>query len=68
MAIVKATEINGAGNYPSTRLRQKERKILEIAEQYSVGDSADWATTDPTTITEALDRLAAAVKDSSTSI
>lgn len=35
MAIVKATELANAGNYPSNRLSQGDRKVLEVAEQLS---------------------------------
>jgi hypothetical protein len=31
MALDSATEIAGAGNYPTARLRQRERKVLELA-------------------------------------
>jgi len=60
MALVKSAEISGAGSYPSARLRQRERKVLETAESYVAAVGADWASTDPATITAAIDRLAAA--------
>ena len=63
MAINKSTEIAGAGNYPSTRLRQRERKILEVAETLTDAVGADWASTDPTTLVAAINRLAASYKD-----
>jgi hypothetical protein len=58
MTITKATEILNAPDYPSRRLRDRERKVVEVAEQYAPGVTADWATT-PTTISNALDQLAA---------
>lgn len=59
MAIVKATEIAGAGDYPANRLNQRERKVLETAEQYDPAVDGNWASV-PTTLSGALDALAAA--------
>lgn len=56
--INKQTEIAGAWNYPENRLNQRERKVLEVGNQYDPATPADWATA-PTNIDEALDALAA---------
>jgi hypothetical protein len=58
MSIVKATELAGAGDYPANRLNQRERKVLQVAEQYAPAASSDWATA-PDSIGDALDALAA---------
>lgn len=58
MAIVKTTEIAGAGNYPANRLNQRERKVLEVGNQYAPAVEANWATA-PDNIDDALDSLAA---------
>lgn len=56
--IVKATELAGAGSYPANRLNQRERKVLQTAEEYAAASAANWGGTAPTTITSALDALA----------
>lgn len=58
MAITKATEIAGAPDYPSRRLRDRERKVVQVAEQFSASTASDWDT-EPTTIGGAIDALAA---------
>ena len=63
MSISKTTELAGAGNYPGQRLRQRERKVLQVAEQITDTVDADWASTDPTTLVAAINRLAASYKD-----
>lgn len=59
--IVKATEIAGAYDYPSNRLNQRERKVLEVAEEYAPADSDAWGSSVPSTLSGALDSLAASV-------
>lgn len=61
MAIVKATELAGAGDYPAFRLNQRERKCLQVGEQYDAALDASWGSSVPTTLSTALDSLAAAV-------
>jgi hypothetical protein len=56
MAIVKQTEIAGAGKYPNNKLNQRERKVVEVTNQYAPGTSGDWATV-PATIDAALNSL-----------
>lgn len=56
--INKAAEIAGAGNYPSNRLNQRERKVVEVSNQYEPADSTSWGSSAPATIDEALDQLA----------
>lgn len=56
--IVKATEIAGAYNYPSNKLNQRERKVLEVSDQYAPATAANWSPA-PATIEAALDQLAA---------
>ncbi len=68
MAITKSTEISGVGNYPSQRHRQRERKVIDTANQYSPNDSTDWTLlpgnpSAPSTQDGALDVLAAAVAE-----
>lgn len=58
MSISKATELLGAGDYPANRLNQRERKVLQVAEQFEPASDSDW-TTPPTTMSAALDALAA---------
>lgn len=58
MSIVKATELAGAGSYPANRLNKRERKVLQTAEQYDPTTDANWSTV-PTTVSGALDTLAA---------
>lgn len=62
MTIDKDKEIAGAGNFPSVRLSQEYRKIVEVAEGYVPTTPADW-TVVPTRQDHALDSLAEAVKD-----
>ena len=62
MAITKGTEITGAGNYPSSRLRLRERKVLEVAEQLNDVVDADWTDADPSTLSDAVNRLAASLQ------
>lgn len=57
--IVKATELAGAGNYPANRLNKRERKVLETAEEYAPAVAGNWGATPPTTLTGALNSLAA---------
>lgn len=57
--INKATELAGAGNYPSNKLNQRERKVLQVADSYSPATPADWSSP-PTSMESALDALAAA--------
>lgn len=57
-SINKATELAGAGNYPSNRLNQRERKVLQVATSYSPATPGNWAVA-PTTQDAALDALAA---------
>lgn len=60
--LVKATELSGAGTYPANRLNKRERKVLETAEEYAASTATNWAGNSPaTTITAALDRIAAAL-------
>ena len=61
MAIDKAVEIAGAGHYPSKHVNKKLKKVIETAEIYEPADAADWNNDAPTSITEALDRIAAAL-------
>jgi hypothetical protein len=58
MSIVKATELAGAGDYPSRRLNKRGRKIVQTSEQYAPANSSDWSVA-PTTLSGALDTLAA---------
>jgi hypothetical protein len=63
MAIIKSTELAGAGQYPSKRLNQRERKCLEVAESYSAASDADWESLPgvsevPSTQDAAIDALA----------
>lgn len=63
MAITKSTELSGAGDYPSNKHNQRERKLLETAESYSPNASSDWTslpgvTSAPSTQDSALDTLA----------
>lgn len=58
--IVKATEIARAYNYPQNHLNKREQKVLQVSEQYAATTASDWGTTAPTTITGALDLVAAA--------
>lgn len=62
MAIVKADEINNAPLYPTSRLNRRERKVLEVAEQFSLTTAGDWVSS-PATISAALDELAERAKD-----
>ena len=56
MAIVKQTEIAGAGKYPANRLNQRERKVAEVTNQYAPAVAGNWAAV-PATIDAALDAL-----------
>lgn len=58
--IVKATEIAAAYNYPENHLGKREQKVLQVAEQYAPTTPANWGSTPPDTITEALDLVASA--------
>lgn len=58
MAINKQSEISGAGQYPANRLNQRERKVLEVSNQFDPSTPSDWESA-PATIDEALDSLAA---------
>lgn len=60
MAIVKSTEIAAAGNYPAFRTNQRERKVLQVSNQYVPTTSTDWGSSVPATHDAALDALAAA--------
>lgn len=55
----KATELAGASNYPANRLDQRERKVLQTAEEYSPASPSSWGSTPPATQDAALDALAA---------
>lgn len=57
MAITKATEITNAPEYPTRRLRDRERKVVEVSEQFAASTPSDWSV-EPTTIGGALDALA----------
>lgn len=57
--INKALELSGAGNYPSNRLNQRERKVLQVADSYAPASPSDWSSP-PATMEQALDALAAA--------
>jgi hypothetical protein len=57
--INKSTEIAGAWNYPENRLNQRERKVLEVGNQYDAASAADWGGTAPASLDAALDTLAA---------
>lgn len=59
MAISKSNELANVGKYPSSRLNERERKVLETAESFSPSSPSDWETA-PSTQDEALDALAAA--------
>lgn len=58
MAIVKATEVARAPNYPNLRHNARERKVLETADQYSPANAAVWGAVPPATVTAALDQVA----------
>lgn len=58
--IVKSAEIAAVGNYPENRLNSRERKVLEVSNQFVPADDSDWGATPPATIDDALDALAAA--------
>lgn len=53
----KATELAGAGRYPSREFGQRERKLLQTAESFAPADAGDWDTP-PTAQDGALDELA----------
>lgn len=57
MTISKKAEIANASRYPSRRLNQRERKVVEVSEQYEASTPSDWSS-NPATIGEALDSLA----------
>lgn len=57
--ISKAVELAGAGNYPANRLNQRERKVLQVAEEYQPTTPSNWGSTPPSTQAAALDALAA---------
>lgn len=59
MAITKSVEIALATNYPAEHLDQRERKVLQVAEQYVPALSGNWGSSVPTTQGGALDSLAA---------
>lgn len=56
--INKANEILLAGNYPAFRLNQRERKVLQTAEEYAPAIPSNWGSTPPATLSAALDALA----------
>lgn len=57
----KKTEISGASAYPSNRLGQRERKVLQVSDQYEPINPDNW-TTQPEDMDDAIDMLAEAVK------
>lgn len=57
--INKATELANVGQYPASRLNERERKVLQTAEEYDPASPSDWETP-PSTQDAALDALAAA--------
>lgn len=65
MAINKKNEIAATGEYPANRLGQRERKVLQTADQYSPQDPSAWAV-QPTTLDEAVDQLASSLTVSKT--
>jgi hypothetical protein len=60
MAIVKATEIARAPAYPNNRLNARERKVVEVADQFAPADASAWGDTAPSTVTAALNEVAGA--------
>lgn len=58
MAIVKATEIARAPLYPTQRLNARERKVVEVADQFVPADSSAWGDSAPSSVTEALNSIA----------
>lgn len=61
MAIVKATEIAGAPSVLAVeQLNRRERKVLEVAEQYAPTTASDWDVT-PSEIGDALDEVASRI-------
>ena len=60
MAINKAKELAGAGNYPANRLNKRERKALQVASSYAPANPAAWGSTPPTTVDAALDLVSSA--------
>lgn len=59
MAIVKSTEKNNAYDYPQYKLNMRERKVLQVADQYVPASSSNWGSTAPSAQDTALDQLAA---------
>lgn len=57
----KKTEISGASAYPSNRLGQRERKVLQVSDQYEPINPDNWAV-QPEDMDDAIDMLAEAVK------
>ena len=58
MAINKAIELAGAGNYPSNRLNKRERKVLQVSNSFTPANSAAWGSTPPASVEAALNQLA----------
>lgn len=62
MAIDKAAELaKPTPKKDPAQLSPMQRLLLQLSEEYTPADAADWNNDAPTSVKEALDRLAAAL-------